>query len=82
MGWGSHLGANVKAGLRPVVDLVYPPRCPLCGDALADQGSLCSACWSELVIPGDPSCAACGRPFASDEVGDEAQCAPCLAIPP
>ncbi|KEO91392.1 hypothetical protein EH31_01640 [Erythrobacter longus] len=38
-------------GLRPLVDLVYPPRCPSCGAATASQGSLCSDCWSELEFP-------------------------------
>lgn len=47
MGWGSHLAE----GLRPVVDLVYPPRCPLCGAALADQDGLCGECWGSLDIP-------------------------------
>lgn len=39
--------------MRPVVDLVYPPRCPLCGDAIAEQGGLCASCWGELEFPGD-----------------------------
>jgi ComF family protein len=38
-------------GMKPLVDLVYPPRCPLCGAALADQHGLCGDCWSELDIP-------------------------------
>lgn len=78
MGWGSHLAE----GLKPVVDLVYPPRCPLCGDATGDQGGVCSECWGELIIPGEPSCASCGRPFGSERMGHEAQCAPCLTDPP
>lgn len=66
----------------PVVDFVYPPRCPLCGEILAAQGGLCVACWSGLVIPGDPSCAKCQRPFGETGVADGAICAPCLADPP
>lgn len=34
-----------------MVDIVYPPRCPACGDAIADQQGLCAACWSTLEIP-------------------------------
>ena len=66
----------------PLVDLVYPPRCPACGGAIAAQDGLCAACWSELVIPGEPACACCQRPFGSASVADGAICAPCLADPP
>lgn len=51
MGRGAQIGAGLKEGLRPVIDLVYPPRCPLCGMAIADQGGLCIDCFSELELP-------------------------------
>jgi len=47
----THLAKEIKEGLRPVVDLVYPPRCPSCGAATATQGSLCVDCWGELEFP-------------------------------
>ena len=72
---------QVPALLAPVVDLVFPPRCPLCGAGLAAQTGLCADCWSELAIPGEPSCASCQRPFAPDMTAG-AICAPCLADPP
>ena len=67
--------------LAPVIDLVFPPRCPLCGAGLAAQSGLCAECWGGLAVPGDPSCATCQRPL---EVGASAttQCAPCLLQPP
>ncbi len=71
----------VPAALAPIVDLVFPPRCPLCGDALASQGGLCPACWGELAIPGEPCCTACQRPFG-EGAPDGMVCAPCLANPP
>lgn len=46
-------GLQLAEGLRPVVDLVYPPRCPLCGAALAGQDGLCGDCWSLLDIPSE-----------------------------
>jgi ComF family protein len=48
--------AHLAHGMKPLVDLVYPPRCPLCGSALADQGGLCAECWSEIDIPGEGGC--------------------------
>lgn len=76
------VAASLREGIAPLVDLIYPPRCPLCGAAIGAQTGLCGTCWSELRIPGEPACAACQRPFGSDEVGAGAVCAPCLAEPP
>ena len=67
--------------LNPLVDLVFPPRCPLCGGALAVPGGLCVECWGRLAIPGEPSCAACQRPMGADSAAG-LTCAPCLAQPP
>ena len=67
--------------LLPIVDLLFPPRCPLCGAGLATQDGLCSDCWGTLSIPGEPACSACQRPFPEDvEAGS--LCAPCMAAPP
>ncbi|WP_086618411.1 ComF family protein [Erythrobacter tepidarius] len=49
------LVAHLGRSLKPLVDLVYPPRCPLCGAALADQDGLCAECWGLLDIPGSAS---------------------------
>ena len=67
--------------LVPVADLLFPPRCPLCGEGLAAQSGLCAACWSALAIPGEPSCPSCQRPLG-DGVQAGTVCAPCLADPP
>lgn len=77
-----NLAAAVRDGLAPLIDLVYPPRCPLCGAAIGAQTGLCSDCWGELRIPGEPACARCQRPFGSAHVEAGAICAPCLARPP
>lgn len=78
--------ARASQHLAPLIDLVFPPRCPLCGVALARQDGLCSACWATLVIPGSPGCMRCQRPL-SDPLGlaDDAPglvCVPCMADPP
>ena len=88
MGW--------TARLTPLIDFVYPPRCPLCGAALAAHGGLCAACWQGLVIPGPPWCSQCQRPLPDRSAWQSADaalaraeadsgnwvCAPCLADPP
>lgn len=67
--------------MAPVIDLIFPPRCPLCGDALAAPDGLCAPCWSGLAIPGEPCCAMCQRPFP-DGTADGSICAPCMADAP
>jgi ComF family protein len=67
--------------LLPLVDLIFPPRCPLCGDGIGAQTGLCMACWGTLAIPGEPACITCGRPFG-DSMPESATCAPCFADPP
>ncbi len=69
------------AFLAPVVDILFPPRCPLCGEGIAAQTGLCAVCWGELAIPGEPACPSCGRPLPEGAVGG-LTCAPCLAAPP
>jgi predicted amidophosphoribosyltransferase len=73
---------KLAEAFAPLVDLVYPPRCPSCGEGLAAQDGLCAACWGELAFPGDPACALCQRPFGSGTVAEGAICAPCLANSP
>ena len=68
--------------LSPIVDLVYPPRCPSCGTGLASQPGLCVECWGRMVVPSAPCCATCQRPFGENGPSDGAICAPCLANPP
>lgn len=72
---------KLAEAFSPLVDLVYPPRCPSCGEAIAAQDGLCAACWSELVIPSEPACAKCQRPFGAG-IAEGTVCAPCLADPP
>jgi ComF family protein len=72
---------TIAQTLAPVIDLLFPPRCPLCGEGITAQTGLCSACWSDLAIPGEPCCSLCQRPFPAT-MPDGAICAPCLAEPP
>ncbi|MFM5955245.1 MAG: double zinc ribbon domain-containing protein [Novosphingobium sp.] len=67
--------------IEPLADLVFPPRCPLCGEALASQSGLCATCWNTLAIPGEPSCTLCQRPFGEGGTAGTV-CAPCLAQAP
>ena len=81
------MSGAITNALEPVLDFVFPPRCPSCGAGVGRHGGLCPECWAGLVIPAEPWCALCQRPFGGngpdpDEMGRGAVCAPCLALPP
>lgn len=72
---------ELAAVLKPLVDLVLPPRCPGCGVLVQDDLQFCGACWNTLRFISDPACASCGKPFAQGRDADLV-CAECLAHPP
>lgn len=43
--------AHLAKHFAPVVDGLYPPRCPSCGVAIASQSGLCGTCWGTLDVP-------------------------------
>ncbi|WP_307718736.1 ComF family protein [Azospirillum sp. B4] len=63
-----------------LLDLILPPRCLGCGEAVAAAGTLCGTCWRGVTFITAPQCAGCGRPFPHD-MGDGALCAICVAAP-
>lgn len=65
------------------VDLVLPPRCPVSGDPVEEQGMLAPAVWKDMPFIVSPFCACCGLPFdLSLEWGGDTVCASCLDDPP
>lgn len=89
-------GQRWRGAIAPLIDFVWPPRCPLCGAGVMRQGGLCAACWQGLVVPGAPGCILCQRPVP-DRTGGQGGaaalalaeaaagtwiCAPCLAEAP
>ena len=51
---------------RGIVDLAFPPSCLACRKAIADDGALCSACWSRTRFIEHPFCERLGTPFPVD----------------
>ncbi len=77
----ARLGRSAARGIGFVVGLALPPRCPGCGEPVADDHRFCAACWSGLHLIAPPWCAGCNRPFDHDR-GQGARCGGCIAQPP
>ncbi len=66
------------------IDLIYPPRCPICGDFLRDREAdserpgfpVCRPCLDEFTEITHPCCSICRRPFES-WVEDDHPCEAC-----
>lgn len=63
-----------------VLDFVYPPVCPVCGDLVESHGNLCAKCWARFDWIANPKCFICGYPFPADlDLGDKPMCPHCAA---
>ena len=63
-----------------LLDFVYPPTCPICGELVSVHGSLCSKCWATFNWISNPKCYKCGYPFPADlDLGPRPMCPHCAA---
>lgn len=55
--------------IKVLLNLLYPTRCPLCGDIAVPRGSLaCHTCHMVAPVIKEPKCMKCGKPIDSIEV--------------
>lgn len=70
---------------KQFIDLIYPPKCPICGDFLRDKGAnsdragfpICMTCFDGFTEITHPCCSICSRPFES-WVEEDHPCEACL----
>lgn len=75
------LHRRVRAGMRPILDFVFPPACAGCGSPVQASNLLCGQCWSEMDWIEQPYCAVSGLPFSWD-LGAEMTSPDVIANPP
>lgn len=62
-----------------LLDFLYPPRCPLCGEILAlNEGLAHRACYKTLVWVREPRCKRCGKPLTPVAGEGQELCMDCL----
>ncbi|MEL6607275.1 MAG: ComF family protein [Pseudomonadota bacterium] len=64
----------MQAALR----LVYPARCITCGDPVADDAGICTACWPEVPFTSGTCCDACGTVLQGAATVDRELCDDCM----
>lgn len=48
--------------INRLLDLLFPPKCPFCGDILTVKTPVCPDCRSSIPFTPENSCRICGRP--------------------
>lgn len=62
-----------------LLDLLYPPCCPLCGEILAlDEGRVHRGCYEKLLWVREPRCKRCGKPLTPLAGETQELCRDCL----
>jgi ComF family protein len=72
--------------IKNFIDLLYPPRCLVCGRFLETlssrvEGAFCAECLGDLTPITSPHCTICGAPFVTKE-GEDHPCERCIRKPP
>ena len=67
--------------LSNLIDIVYPPRCPICLGFIWDTHPFCKICFLDFHMIYSPLCPICGRPFLS-QAGEDHPCEDCLRRKP
>jgi ComF family protein len=61
-----------------ILDVLIPPSCIGCDEAVGRQGLLCSACFHGISFIVEPYCRRCGVPFSAEaQAGPERLCPSC-----
>jgi len=66
---------------RAVASVLFPDTCLACRTHVAERGTLCPDCWSQLHFIAEPVCDVTGTPF-QHEFGERMVSAEALADPP
>ena len=67
----------LKSLFLKLINIIYPPRCPICQKFLNNGISFCQDCSSKFQKITSPFCTICGTPFISD-VEEDHVCENCL----
>lgn len=70
----------LSAPFQTLVQLVYPPRCTLCGTAVDSDFGLCGPCWRDTPFISGLVCDTCGAPLPGATHEGAEHCDDCLRM--
>ncbi len=54
--------------IQTILNVLYPARCPICGDIIAQAAQMiCEACKGQLIYISEPRCKRCSKPIEEEE---------------
>ncbi len=72
----------ISTSARLLLDALLPPRCPVTGQIVAENGTVAPELWSRLNFIQKPFCKTCGNPFAHGDANDDLTCGACMRETP
>lgn len=69
----------MQSPAQSFLHVIFPPQCVSCGDLVADDFSLCPACWRDTPFITGLVCDGCGTPLPGDDP-DPVHCDDCLTL--
>ena len=75
----SMMACEIKNTLTGLTDIIFPPRCSICGALMRENKkfSFCPECLSLIYFIQSPHCTCCGLPFPDME-GEDHLCEECI----
>lgn len=73
-------GKMAVVSFQTALQLIYPPRCTLCGMQVESEFGLCGPCWRDTPFISGLSCHLCGVPLPGEDDTEMATCDDCLRI--
>ena len=69
--------------ISSLINLIFPPRCYICGKVVMDWNGLCPDCFKQITFLTEQCCPVCGRPYTfPKEDGESLICLKCIQNPP
>lgn len=56
--------------LEKLLNLFYPPICPICKKNISAIHTLCNSCWKYIKFITDPLCKKCGKPIEQENFSE------------
>lgn len=56
--------------LTPLLNLIMPPRCYMCGKLVGEKSALCPKCFAKVTFLSKQGCPVCGRPYVFGNESD------------